>query len=72
MRYVDFALTHADDQYLDTLSSAEPGEWQDDLSALLLAWRSAVDAEPITELVGWAEAVTVVVKSRRRRRRRCA
>lgn len=47
---IDFALVYADDAYLDDLGGAVPGEPVDELAAMLLAWRDAVDAEPIHEL----------------------
>lgn len=53
MYVVDFAAVHADDAYLDELGSAEPVEPTDALAALLLAWRSAVDAVPIPEVLVW-------------------
>lgn len=71
----DFAKVHADDRYLDRLGSAQPDEddfADDELAALLLSWRLAVDAVPIRELVDTKTATAVVRKARRRWRKSCA
>jgi len=64
---------HADDELLNQIGAARPPEPADDLTALLLAWRRAVDAEPIHELVTHVEAeVAVQFGSRHRDRGTCA
>jgi hypothetical protein len=52
MADIDFALVHADDAYLDRLGAGmPPSDPPDELAVLLLAWRAAVDAAAIGELV---------------------
>ncbi|HEV2781428.1 MAG TPA: anti-sigma-D factor RsdA [Actinophytocola sp.] len=70
---IDFSQVHADDAFLDALGATKPdpsGMFADDrLAELLLAWRSDVDAEPITELVDPKLAVATVQAARIRARR---
>jgi hypothetical protein len=70
----DLSLVHSDDEYLDLLGGANlddpDGVPDDQLSALLLAWRQDVDSEPIGELVDEKLATVTVQAARLRRRRR--
>lgn len=74
MEHIDFALVHADDAYLDALGAARPpAATADRLTVELLAWRNAVDAEPIHELVALDLAVATVLASLAQRRQQgCA
>lgn len=69
MEFVDFSLVHADDAYLDDIGGAEPDEPIDELAALLLSWRTTVDAEPIHELVETQLAIAIVWDALARRER---
>ena len=70
----DLASVHADDEYLDLLGGAsleDPnGAPDDQLSALLMAWRQDVETEPIGELVDEKLATVTVQAARMRRKRR--
>lgn len=75
---IDFALVHADDEFLDALGGAHPDRvdrlrddrFRDDkLAELLLAWRRDVDAEPIGDVVDPPLAVVTVRAARARQRR---
>jgi len=70
----DLSMVHADDEYLDRLGGAnldDPDELPDDqLSALLMAWRRDVESEPVDELVDPKLATVTVHAARVRRRRR--
>lgn len=58
---LDFALVHADDEFLDALSTAAPNEFLGgELAVLLAAWRQDVDAEPIGDLIDPQLAVATV------------
>lgn len=63
----DLSAVQADDLLLDHLGSATPhtaGALVDDeLNALLLAWRNKTDAEPMPELVDADTAATVIARA---------
>jgi len=71
---LDLSMVHADDEYLDLLGGADldgqDGVPDDQLSALLLAWRRDVEAEPVGELVDPKLATVTVHAARMRRTRR--
>jgi hypothetical protein len=54
----------ADDRLLDALGSATPGAAgalvDDELNALILAWRHETEAEPLPELVDVDTAATAI------------
>lgn len=60
----DLSAVHADDALLDALGGSDPkvaDELGDqELNALLLAWRRDIDSEPLAELVDTDTAVTTV------------
>ena len=64
----DLSAVQADDKLLDALGSATPGaagSWgDDDLNALLLAWRNEVETEPFGELVDTDTAVATIQAAR--------
>ncbi|HKS49434.1 MAG TPA: anti-sigma-D factor RsdA [Amycolatopsis sp.] len=77
----DLSAVHADDALLDALGGSDPevadGLGDQELNALLLAWRRDIDSEPLAELVDTDTAVTTVRAAslaqrhgRRARRRR--
>jgi len=75
---IDLALVHADDEYLDRLSSTDlggtdslfDGFGDDQLTELLMTWRRDVDAEPIDDLVDTKLATVTVHQARTQRKRR--
>lgn len=60
----DLSAVHADDALLDALGGSDPkvadGLGDQELNALLLAWRRDIDSEPLAELVDTDTAVTTV------------
>ncbi|NKQ58128.1 hypothetical protein HFP15_35245 [Amycolatopsis sp. K13G38] len=60
----DLSAVHADDALLDALGGSDPqiadGFGDQELNALLLAWRRDIDSEPLAELVDTDTAVTTV------------
>ncbi|HJQ48191.1 MAG TPA: anti-sigma-D factor RsdA [Amycolatopsis sp.] len=60
----DLSALHADDALLDALGGSDPqvadGLGDQELNALLLAWRRDIDSEPLAELVDTDTAVTTV------------
>ncbi|GAA5171011.1 MULTISPECIES: anti-sigma-D factor RsdA [Amycolatopsis] len=60
----DLSAVHADDALLDALGGSDPkvadGLGDQELNALLLAWRRDIDSEPLAELVDTETAVTTV------------
>ncbi|MTD56282.1 hypothetical protein GKO32_20205 [Amycolatopsis sp. RM579] len=60
----DLSAVHADDALLDALGGSDPKVADDlgdqELNALLLAWRRDIDSEPLAELVDTDTAVTTV------------
>lgn len=64
----DLSAVQADDKLLDALGSATPGaagSWgDDDLNALLLAWRNEVETEPFGELVDTDTAIATIQAAR--------
>jgi hypothetical protein len=60
----DLSAVHADDALLDALGGSDPKIADDlgdqELNALLLAWRRDIDSEPLAELVDTDTAVTTV------------
>lgn len=60
----DLTAVHADDALLDALGGSDPevadGLGDQELNALLLAWRRDIDSEPLAELVDADTAVTTV------------
>ena len=60
----DLSAMHADDALLDALGGSDPQVADDlgdqELNALLLAWRRDIDSEPLAELVDTDTAVTTV------------
>lgn len=70
----DLSSVHADDEYLDLLGGANledpDGVPDDQLSALLMAWRQDVETEPIGDLIDEKLATVTVQAARLRRKRR--
>ncbi|USX50753.1 anti-sigma-D factor RsdA [Lentzea sp. HUAS12] len=64
----DLSAVQADDKLLDALGSATPGAAgslvDDELNALLLAWRNEVETEPFTELVDTDTAIATIQAAR--------
>jgi hypothetical protein len=62
----DLSAIQADDALLDALGGKDPGHAlvQDDLNALLVAWRHDVDSQPIAELVDTDTAVATIAAAR--------
>ncbi|MFS8101517.1 hypothetical protein LFM09_30770 [Lentzea alba] len=64
----DLSAVQADDRLLDALGSATPGAAgslvDDDLNALLLAWRHEVETEPFGELVDTDTAIATIQAAR--------
>lgn len=64
----DLSAVQADDRLLDALGSATPGATgalgDDDLNALLLAWRNEVETEPFGELVDTETAIATIQAAR--------
>ncbi|SDJ72241.1 Anti-sigma-D factor RsdA to sigma factor binding region [Lentzea albidocapillata subsp. violacea] len=64
----DLSAVQADDRLLDALGSATPGVagslGDDDLNALLLAWRNEVETEPFGELVDTDTAIATIQAAR--------
>jgi hypothetical protein len=64
----DLSAVQADDKLLDALGSATPGAEgslvDDELNALLLAWRNEVETEPFGELVDTDTAVATIQAAR--------
>jgi hypothetical protein len=64
----DLSAVQADDRLLDALGSATPGAAgslvDDDLNALLLAWRNEVETEPFGELVDTETAIATIQAAR--------
>ncbi|MDX8052106.1 anti-sigma-D factor RsdA [Lentzea sp. BCCO 10_0798] len=64
----DLSAVQADDRLLDALGSATPGAagslGDDDLNALLLAWRNEVETEPFGELVDTDTAIATIQAAR--------
>ncbi|GGN27483.1 hypothetical protein GCM10011609_82840 [Lentzea pudingi] len=64
----DLSAVQADDRLLDALGSATPGAagalGDDDLNALLLAWRNEVETEPFGELVDTETAIATIQAAR--------
>jgi len=60
----DLSAIHSDDALLDALGGSDPkvadGLGDQELNALLLAWRRDIDSEPLAELVDTDTAVTTV------------
>lgn len=60
----ELSAIRADDALLDALSGSDPGTadrvGDEELNALLLAWRRDVDSEPLPELVDTSTAATTV------------
>jgi hypothetical protein len=60
----DLSVINGDDALLDALGGSDPESADDlgdqDLNALLLAWRRDIDSEPLAELVDTDTAVTTV------------
>ncbi|HVV14225.1 anti-sigma-D factor RsdA [Amycolatopsis sp.] len=60
----DLSAVHADDALLDALGGSDPkiadGLGDQELNALLLAWRRDIDSEPLAELVDTDTAVTTI------------
>lgn len=60
----DLSVINSDDALLDALGGSDPESADDlgdqDLNALLLAWRRDIDSEPLAELVDTDTAVTTV------------
>jgi Anti-sigma-D factor RsdA to sigma factor binding region len=60
----DLSAVHADDALLDALGGSDPKSADDlgdqELNALLLAWRRDIDSEPLAELVDTDTAATTV------------
>jgi hypothetical protein len=67
------AVIRADDALLDTLAGRDTTQadalTDDDLNALLLAWRREVDARPVGVLVDTPRAVRTIRRAARARRR---
>ncbi|GHH37904.1 anti-sigma-D factor RsdA [Lentzea cavernae] len=64
----DLSAVQADDKLLDALGSATPGAAgslvDDELNALLLAWRNEVETEPFGELVDTDTAIATIQAAR--------
>ena len=64
----DLSAVQADDRLLDALGSATPGAAgslvDDELNALLLAWRNEVETEPFGELVDTDTAIATIQAAR--------
>lgn len=65
----DLSAVQADDRLLDALGSATPGVAggslvDDELNALLLAWRHEVETEPFNELVDTETAIATIQAAR--------
>ena len=64
----DLSAVQADDRLLDALGSATPGAAgnvaDDELNALLLAWRNEVETEPFGELVDTETAIATIQAAR--------
>ncbi|WP_053737332.1 anti-sigma-D factor RsdA [Nocardia sp. NRRL S-836] len=64
----DLSAVQADDRLLDALGSATPGAAgalvDDELNALLLAWRHEVETEPFGELVDTETAIATIQAAR--------
>jgi hypothetical protein len=62
----DLSGIQADDALLDALGGKDSGQAlvQDDLNALLLAWRRDVDSQPIADLVDTDTAVATIAAAR--------
>lgn len=62
----DLSAVQADDRLLDALGSATPGGSlvDDELNALLLAWRNEVETEPFGELVDTETAIATIQAAR--------
>ncbi|MFD5829372.1 anti-sigma-D factor RsdA [Lentzea sp. NPDC060358] len=64
----DLSAVQADDKLLDALGSATPGaagsSADDELNAMLLAWRNEVEAEPFGELVDTDTAIATIQAAR--------
>ncbi|MGI5504498.1 anti-sigma-D factor RsdA [Lentzea sp. CA-135723] len=64
----DLSAVQADDKLLDALGSATPGATgslvDDELNALLLAWRNEVETEPFGELVDTDTAIATIQAAR--------
>jgi hypothetical protein len=64
----DLSAVQADDRLLDALGSATPGATgslvDDELNALLLAWRNEVETEPFGELVDTETAIATIQAAR--------
>lgn len=64
----DLSAVQADDRLLDALGSAMPGAAgslvDDELNALLLAWRHEVETEPLGELVDTETAIATIQAAR--------
>lgn len=64
----DISAVQADDKLLDALGSATPGAADalvdDELNAMLLAWRNEVETEPFGELVDTDTAVATIQAAR--------
>ncbi|MGW6449724.1 anti-sigma-D factor RsdA [Lentzea sp. NPDC055074] len=64
----DLSAVQADDRLLDALGSATPDAagalGDDDLNALLLAWRNEVETEPFGELVDTETAIATIQAAR--------
>ncbi|SDF67525.1 Anti-sigma-D factor RsdA to sigma factor binding region [Lentzea fradiae] len=64
----DLSAVQADDKLLDALGSATPGAAgslvDDELNAMLLAWRNEVETEPFGELVDTETAIATIQAAR--------
>lgn len=64
----DLSAVQADDRLLDALGSATPGAAgslvDDELNALLLAWRNEVETAPFGELVDTETAIATIQAAR--------